>query len=308
MDATEARIRRVWETQVTKAEKMILLALVDYGDNDTGGNAHPGVERLAADCSLSGRTIQRALRRLEGRGYIVVERPASPRHHHATTYRVVLPPGDTMSPPGDTMSPGPPLGGCHSVTLPNTSTRSSGFSTPLRSASKKLHWSGSARKTRAARHQPRKDRYAREFAASIRTVYPKRFGDQKWATAESYFRAERKRGTELGLLVEATRQYADYCRVTGILGTERVKMASSFFGRDRCWEHNWRERPPTPRPLAADAAGGSGPPPVPRPVDPRIVRYHEQLAREREANRQEELRFAAEIRERRQQERTHGIR
>lgn len=63
--------RRLWIRTVlgcpdlTAAQKTVLIALETYADYRTGGNAHPGVERLAEDCGLGERAVRYALDRAQ---------------------------------------------------------------------------------------------------------------------------------------------------------------------------------------------------------------------------------------------------
>lgn len=63
--------RRQWIRTVlgcpdlTAAQKTVLIDLETYADYRTGGNAHPGVERLAEDCGLGERAVRYALERAQ---------------------------------------------------------------------------------------------------------------------------------------------------------------------------------------------------------------------------------------------------
>jgi len=62
----------VWRTKLPMTEKMVLLCLADYA-NDRG-ECWPAVETLAAKCSCSDRTIQKALKNLERWRFLQIER------------------------------------------------------------------------------------------------------------------------------------------------------------------------------------------------------------------------------------------
>lgn len=79
----------VWELPIEPTQKLLLLAIADHAD-DLGGNAYPSVPRLAERCSVSERTVQYALRKLERDGWIAVQRRAT--RHQPTCYRVDLRP------------------------------------------------------------------------------------------------------------------------------------------------------------------------------------------------------------------------
>ena len=48
----------------------VLITLGDYATGATGGDAYPGLERLASGACVSKSTVQRALRYLEDEGWI----------------------------------------------------------------------------------------------------------------------------------------------------------------------------------------------------------------------------------------------
>lgn len=62
-------------------EKLVLLALADHADEEW--SCYPGMETLAAKASVSVRTVQNVLARLEEAGYLTRER----RHSQNTGYR-----------------------------------------------------------------------------------------------------------------------------------------------------------------------------------------------------------------------------
>lgn len=53
-----------WELDIGSTEKMVLMCLCDYA-NDDGGNCWPSVATIARKCSKSERTVQGAIRELE---------------------------------------------------------------------------------------------------------------------------------------------------------------------------------------------------------------------------------------------------
>jgi hypothetical protein len=60
-----------WELDLPMTEKMVLLCLCDHANDD--GDCWPSVERMAAKCSTTDRTIQRSLNKLRERGLLIVE-------------------------------------------------------------------------------------------------------------------------------------------------------------------------------------------------------------------------------------------
>lgn len=93
----------------------------------------------------------------------------------------------------------------------------------------------------AERRAPRsgRDGFAQEFESEVRPRYPRRDGDQRWQEALGRFRAARKSGVPLDELVSGLERYARWCQARGIVGTDKVKQAASFFGRERCWRESW---------------------------------------------------------------------
>lgn len=63
----------IWDSDIASPEKMVLLALADYG-NDDGVSIYPTIDTLATKCSKDRSTIMRILDRLEEHKYIEVER------------------------------------------------------------------------------------------------------------------------------------------------------------------------------------------------------------------------------------------
>lgn len=85
----------VWRLQLESGLKIVLLKLADCAD-DQGRNAFPSVGRIARECCMHERSVQRALRRLEAAGLLEVQAGAS--QHRPTTYRVRTDRGVTLSP------------------------------------------------------------------------------------------------------------------------------------------------------------------------------------------------------------------
>lgn len=65
--------------------KAVIRCFADHA-NHQGGNSFPGVDTVARETEMGVRTVQRALRKAEREGWLVVERKAS--QHRPTTYRV----------------------------------------------------------------------------------------------------------------------------------------------------------------------------------------------------------------------------
>ncbi len=96
--------REVWKLPLQRTDRLVLLAIAD-GTNKFG-NCWLGVASLAKMTSLSDRSIQRCVARLQKAGYLQV----IPRSGHSNLYRVMTP--DRLSPTPDRLSPPPPAE-CH---------------------------------------------------------------------------------------------------------------------------------------------------------------------------------------------------
>lgn len=87
---------------LSHTEFRVLTVLMTYTNAD-GTNAHPGVARLARDCQMTERSIQRILRALEDKRAITITQVGGNQNWKgcATVYRVNTPKGDTVSNKGD---------------------------------------------------------------------------------------------------------------------------------------------------------------------------------------------------------------
>lgn len=96
-------------------------------------------------------------------------------------------------------------------------------------------------------HKERGKRVAREEPAEfriIRSIYPKRAGDQGWNEALDACNARLCEGRTWEQLTEGTRRYADYCESLKQVGTQYVKAAKTFFGTSNHFLQDWKP-PPT---------------------------------------------------------------
>jgi hypothetical protein len=75
----------------SSTERLVALVL-SLHMSERGDSCFPGIPRLARECNLGRRTIQRSIAGLERAGYLVVERPAKVRGKGAPNrYRAVVP-------------------------------------------------------------------------------------------------------------------------------------------------------------------------------------------------------------------------
>ncbi len=83
----------VWQLKIPPHEKLVLLALADHARDN--GLCWPSVDHLAEKCSLSDRQIQRTIRKLQEKGFLLIE----PRRGRSNNYQLGVTP---MSPASDT--------------------------------------------------------------------------------------------------------------------------------------------------------------------------------------------------------------
>jgi hypothetical protein len=100
---------QVWELELPHNEKLVLLALTDHANDN--GFCYPSIARVAWKCDYDRRTIQRIIRRLQGRGIVTIAEPATPTR--TPTYRVCLDDIPVKAPfeGGGNMTPPPHEGG-----------------------------------------------------------------------------------------------------------------------------------------------------------------------------------------------------
>jgi len=96
-------------------------------------------------------------------------------------------------------------------------------------------------KARAKAAAIRGDPLEAEFETHVRPHYPRRDGDHRWRAALRGFQAARRGGEPLEAIVRGVRGYAAYCERRGLVGTEKVKMAATFFGSERSWREPWSQ-------------------------------------------------------------------
>lgn len=73
-----------------------------------------------------------------------------------------------------------------------------------------------------------------DWLSQIKAEYPKRYGGQGWFALKRLIPARLTEGCTWEEIIEGTKAYARYCDHTGKTGTELVKQARTFYGRD-CW-------------------------------------------------------------------------
>ena len=74
---------------------------------------------------------------------------------------------------------------------------------------------------------------------AIVEAYPKRSGGQGWTPAKRLIQGHLANGVSYDDILEGTKAYAKWCNYSGKTGTELVKQARTFFGRDCWWEEDY---------------------------------------------------------------------
>jgi uncharacterized protein YdaU (DUF1376 family) len=95
------------------------------------------------------------------------------------------------------------------------------------------------------------DEFAKHFA-ELRSLYPKRSGDQRWPSAEKHIRARLREGFTWSQILDGVRRYAEWVRAAGKEGTETVKQAATFVGTDKGFTESFeipRHVNGTPKPI-----------------------------------------------------------
>jgi hypothetical protein len=83
-----------------------------------------------------------------------------------------------------------------------------------------------------------------DWFEQLKSEYPKRYGGQGWAAVRRLIPARLSEGASWDELLNGTKAYAKFCVHTGKTGTELVKQARTFYGRD-CWFSEDYEVPET---------------------------------------------------------------
>lgn len=78
---------RVWESELSRPQMLVLLAMADHSDDD-GGSVFPSVNRLAWKTGYKARQIRRILAQLRKSNYIMRVAPAEA--HRGVEYVIVM--------------------------------------------------------------------------------------------------------------------------------------------------------------------------------------------------------------------------
>jgi len=91
-----------------------------------------------------------------------------------------------------------------------------------------------------------------ESFALLKSIYPKRSGDQKWHDARKAINARLTEGHTWAEILDGAHRYADWCKATGKIGMETVKQAATFVGPGKPFLDDF-----TPPPTKADTRLGA---------------------------------------------------
>ena len=91
-----------------------------------------------------------------------------------------------------------------------------------------------------------------DWLEQLKLTYPRRNGDQGWGKVRSLVPREISKGATWERMLKGAQNYAKHCQKAGNLGTEYIKQAATFFGRDQ-WFEEWADMDlRTPAEIALD--------------------------------------------------------
>lgn len=74
---------------------------------------------------------------------------------------------------------------------------------------------------------------------SLKALYPRRSGDQRWYDARQAINARLREGHTWEQILDGVRRYAAWCRATGKIDTETVRQAATFVGKGKGFLEPW---------------------------------------------------------------------
>lgn len=199
------------------ATKAVLMAVANYADEE--GTCFPSQAQLAEDTELSRRTIVRCLDVLEQAGLL-----SRSRRHRADGSRksdlitLVLgdkEPRDTVAPRDASLSDTVSKPKCHGGTAEPITELPLTPSMPPKGACERDE--------------------VGEWFQKIRSVFPRRKGNNPVKPAEDRFRAKVKAGARPEDVFKAAQKFAKECATEGIAGTKYTPRLVSWLGQE-AWE------------------------------------------------------------------------
>lgn len=91
----------------------------------------------------------------------------------------------------------------------------------------------------------------------LKAAYPKRDGGQGWPIAATKAAASIANGVEFERILKGTRNYAEYCKRKGKVGTELTMQAQRFYGTGQYWDEFADMDLRTPSEIATERAKAS---------------------------------------------------
>ncbi|MDE2102749.1 MAG: DUF1376 domain-containing protein [Patescibacteria group bacterium] len=107
-------------------------------------------------------------------------------------------------------------------------------SNPIQSTPIQTNSESKAPKTGAVPRETNSD-----WFLDFKLAYPRRAGDQKWATAKRAANARIREGHTAEEMIGGAKRYAIFIEATGKAGTELVKQAATFLGPDKPFLESW---------------------------------------------------------------------
>jgi hypothetical protein len=78
-----------------------------------------------------------------------------------------------------------------------------------------------------------------EWFLDFKLAYPERAGDQGWRKAQRAANERMREGHTPTEFIDGAKRYAEFCRLTGKVGTEFTKQAATFLGPDKPFLQSW---------------------------------------------------------------------
>lgn len=212
---------------------LLAAALLNYADDEGYFNANPALIR-AECCPLreDSAKVPESLRSLQSVGYLSLGRGDNGRAYgrivnFTAHQRVSHPTKSKISELSITWEPlaSPP----ENFRKPPEPLRPEGKGTGKGTGNREGNTTAASRPAREA---------PAEFE-ELRSIYPRRAGNQPWARARKAANARLREGHTWDEILEGARRYAVFCRGSGKEHTETVMQAATFCGPDKPFLQSW---------------------------------------------------------------------
>lgn len=232
---------------LTATEKAVGLAVAKHADHN-GSSCYPSQATIAAEAGCGLRTVQRALGALEAAGWLIVEKvPISggPQGRAwRSSYHLTLPEEHAIV-TGSPREEHATMAASFEKSTPSTTEEhvtvaQEPVQEPEETPTQERE---PARMTASSERRRSGNDYWPEFEA-VWKLYPKRLGGNPKRGAFRAWRARVRSGVDPAELEAGVRRYLHFCEETGKIGSQYVKTASAFFGRDEHWREDWSVDPP----------------------------------------------------------------